>query len=58
MNTHTLRDNNGKSHRVGRSSSRPGTYVEYKDGVGPMRLWMPGQFDAKSIKPLHWVAET
>lgn len=50
MNTHRFEDNCGKWHDVGRSSSRPGTFVEWKPGVGPKRLWMTGQFDSKSVE--------
>lgn len=52
MTTHRLQDLLGKWHRVARSSSRAGAYVEYKEGVGAMRLWLPGQFKSGSVKAI------
>lgn len=50
MNTHRLKDHKGRWHPAARSSSRAGTWVQFNKNDEPARLWLPGQFDVKSVQ--------
>lgn len=50
--THRIQDHHGTWHNVGKSTGKPGAYVSYKTTGVPERLWMPGQFNSKTVQVL------
>lgn len=50
MNSHRIQDRQGKWHRVARSSTRAGVWVHLNKRGEPMRPWLPGQFNDKTVQ--------
>lgn len=49
MTTHRIQDSAGHWHNVTKSTGKYGAYCEWHKGV-PSRLWMPGQFNSKTVE--------
>lgn len=50
MTTHRIQDKFGNWHNVGKSTGRPGAYVSFLGNGTPDRLWLPGQFNSKTVE--------
>lgn len=53
MNTHRIQDKSGNWHNVAKSSSNTGAYVSFNKHGTPDRLWMPGQFNPKTVQVMQ-----
>lgn len=52
MNTHRIRDHLGRWHRVARSVTRPDTWVQFSKSGDPLRLWLPGKLNLKTMETI------
>lgn len=50
MTTHRIQDKYGNWHDVSKSTSKQGAYVSFLNSGAPDRLFMPGQFNSKTVE--------
>lgn len=53
MTTYRIQDKHGNWHDVAKSTGKPGAYVSFLNTGKPDRLWMPGQFNSKTVQVMN-----